>query len=1024
MEFINLYIQSEYSILNSTVKINESLFTKLNNDHLTACAICDSSAMHGVIKFYSLCKSHNIKPIIGLRLSIKSEYNYENNILLYAMNYEGYVNLMKLSTLAKTKKVISFNELHKQSEGVLCILPASECEVCKLLLSSRMDAFIKEFDKYRNIYSELYIGLDLQGPNKKDIIDEFYSLKDMFDFSFVGLHRVNYMSEDEYEAFKLLRCVDLNCNEYTPINNEDFWVYLNQQDLNWEFQKYPELIANTQIISNKCNLEIEFGKYKLPKYSYEIEDSQKYLQSLCMFGLKRRLEKKNIKDGVEKYINRLNHELKVINKMGFNDYFLIVYDFIKWAKKNNILVGPGRGSGPSSLVSYTLGITEIDPIEYNLLFERFLNEERVTMPDIDTDFPDNRRDEVIKYVGEKYGKLKVAHITTFGTYGPKGALRDIARVKKIPDLFINELLKIVNNFPSIKDCEDNDMFKRLISENRNLKEAVELTKVLEGIPRNISTHAAGVIMTEEELFNYTPLQNGMNGLYQTQYEASDLEKLGLLKMDFLGIRNLSIIDEVLQEIKRNEGIEIDINNIPLDDEKTYQLISQGETEGIFQLESGGMRNVLTKLKPSNILDVANVNALYRPGPMEMIPEFIECKFGRKKVTYLHNDLKEILAPTYGVIVFQEQIMLIAQKFAGYSLGEADVLRRAVSKKKKEVLEFERAKFVQKSTSLGYRSEDANHIYDYIVKFANYGFNKSHAVVYSILAYQMAYLKTHYYKYFMANMMSSSINSVSLMRTYIANCKKKGIIVLPPSINYSSNRFESFKRKNRENKDVDVIYYPLQGINNVGGVIVHDLINERNTSGSFKNYEDFVSRTKNIINKRVLSSLVHSGCLDDFGLTRKTMVEKYDDVLMRGDYGLLKDHLADIEYSNEEYSFDEISKLEFEALGLNIKFNIFLKYGSYKNKYKAIDISQLKNGVSSNLLCSVRRIKTIKTKKGEDMAFIELFDGTDFIDAIAFPKTFDRIKRIVAENGVYIFSGSLELRNDKKQVILENAFIIR
>ena len=1020
MEFVNLYIQSEYTLLSSTVKLNNDFGKILSQDAVTSCAICDTNSMYGAIKFYNLCKAHNIKPIIGLKLNLKNNYSYDNNVLLYAKDNTGYVNLMKLSSYAKTNKVVTIEDLSKYSQGVLCILPASESEACKLFLSGKYDSFTKEYNKY-SMFEDLYIGLDLQGVSKYSEVEEFYSKKTMFNFSFVGLHRVNYMSDEEFDAFKLLRCVDLNSNSYTPINNEEFWGYCHQNELLNEFRKYPELISATKEIANKCNVEIEFGKYKLPKYSNEITDTKKYLHDLCVFGLKRRLEKTGNLDKTNMYLARLNKELNVINKMGFNDYFLIVYDFIKWSKKNGILVGPGRGSGPSSLACYCLGITEIDPIKYDLLFERFLSEERITMPDIDTDFPDNKRDEVIKYVFNRYGAMKVAHISTFGTYGPKGALRDIARVKKIPDLFINELLKIVNNFSSIKDVEENDMFIRLINENSNLKEAVKLAKIIEGIPRNISTHAAGVIMTEEDLVNYTPLQPGMNGLYQTQYEASDLEKLGLLKMDFLGIRNLSIIDEVIEEIKRNENIVIDVNKIPLDDKKTFELISRGETEGIFQFESGGMRNVLTKYKPDNILHLAYVNALYRPGPMEMIPEFIECKFGRKNVSYLHNDLKEILAPTYGVIVFQEQIMLIAQKFAGYTLGEADILRRAVSKKKKEVLERERIKFVEKSGLLGYDSKVSNHIYDYIVKFANYGFNKSHAVVYSILGYQMAYLKTHYYKYFMANMMSSSINSVNLMRLYISSCKKHGIATLPPSINYSTNRFETYKRKNRSGQEVDVIYYPLIGINNVGGVIVKDILEERMENGLFKDFEDFVSRTKKIVNKRVATYLIYSGALDDFGLTRKAMVDKYEEVLMRSDYGILKDQLNEIEYPTEEYAFDEISNYELDALGLNIKYNFLLKYASVKKKYNCLNISELKVSSRSNILCVIRRLKTIKTKNNDEMAFLELGDGENIVDGVIFPKVYQNIKQVLRENEVYVLKGSLEVRNDKKQVIIENAF---
>lgn len=1023
MEFVNLYIQTEYSILNSTIKLKK-LVSKLCEEKISACAICDTNSMYGTIKFYSLCKENKIKPIIGLKLEIKAKYNYVNFVLLYAKNNAGYINLMRLSSVIKTNKQISLEQLKSYSQGVLAVLPAAENEACLLFSNGRIAEFKQEYTLYAEMFDDLYIGLDLQGASKHSLIKEFYSYKEQFNLNFTALHRANYMYDDEFEAFKLLRCVDLNCNEYNCCYNEEFWNYSSQSDLFKEFQKYPELISATNEIANKCSLEIEFGRYKLPRYSQDILDTKKYLQELCLYGLKKRLEITGKQGESKKYLQRLMYELNVINKMGFNDYFLIVYDFIKWSKKNNILVGPGRGSGPSSLVSYSLGITEVDPLEYNLLFERFLSEERVTMPDIDTDFPDTKRDKVIKYVYEKYGFKKVAHITTFGTYGPKGAIRDIARVKKIPDLFVNELIKRVDGKLSIAECENDEMFVRLIHENKNLEEVIQITKIIEGIPRNISTHAAGIVITGEDLVNYTPLQLGMNGIYQTQYEAGDLEKLGLLKMDFLGIRNLSIIEEVLNEISLSEHINIDINKIPLDDKLTFDLISKGETDGIFQFESNGMKNVLTKFKPNSILDLANVNALYRPGPMEMIPEFLEGKFKRKEVVYLHDDLKEILAPTYGVIVFQEQIMLIAQKFAGYTLGEADILRRAVSKKKREVLERERIKFVDKSVKLGYDKSLSNRIYDYIVKFADYGFNKSHAVVYSLLAYQMAYLKAHYYKYFMANMMGSSINSTNLMKRYIVNCKKNNIVILPPSINYSSDKFDAYKRKSKSGKEMDVIYYSLTGINNVGNVIVKDLLQERNDNGLFVSFEDFIHRTKKIINKRAFSYLVYSGSLDDFNLTRKSMIENYDSILMREDFGIPLDKLNEVTFSQEEYSYDEMARLEFEALGLNIKFNFFLKYASDKHKYHAVNICNMPIGRKCNVLCLVKRIKVIKTKKNEEMAFIEITDGDDIIEGVIFPKCYSLVKNILKIDSVYVLNGSLEERNDNKQIIVENAYIIR
>ena len=1010
MEFINLYVQTEYSLLNSTIRLKD-LISKAVNDGSTSLAICDNNAMYGAIKFYSLCHDNNIKPIIGLRLSLASMYNYSNYILLYAMNNQGYINLMKLSTVSKTSNHVDMDILSKYNDGLICVIPGLENELIKIFKHERYDEFSILLSQYQRIYPNLFIGLSLQGVGKHYLVEKLMSCKKKYNLKLVGLHRANFLNDSDFEAYKLVKSVDMNNTVYNPTEEEFFYNYISNTEALREFNKYPELIENTKVISDLCNVSIEFGVHKLPKYDINIADSGKYLKDLCLYGLKRRLENKNCDH--KQYINRLFNELEVISQTGFNDYFLIVYDFVKYAKKNNILVGPGRGSGPSSLVSYSLGITEVDPLEYALLFERFLNTQRITMPDIDTDFPDNRRDEVIKYVGQKYGVNKVAHISTFGTYGPKSAIRDIARIKNIPDLFVNEILKYIpNSKMSIEDCFKNEQFVRLIDGNSNLKEAVEIAKVLEGIPRNISTHAAGVVMTEEDLVNYTPLQKGMNGLYQTQYEAGDLEKLGLLKIDFLGIRNLSIINEVLNEIYINENKKIDISKIPLNDEKVFELIRSGDTDGIFQLESAGMRSVLVRLKTNSLQDIIYATSLFRPGPMEMIPTFIARKLGKEKVTYVHNDLKPILESTYGIIVFQEQIMLIAQKFAGYSLGEADILRRAVSKKKREVLERERERFVSSSIKQGYDSKTSNTIYDYIVKFANYGFNKSHAVVYSIISYQMAYLKVHYYKYFMANLMSNSLGSPSLVKTYINNCLKQNIEVVPPSINYSTKQCRVYN---------DKIYYPLIGISNIGGVIVNDLLKERETNGLYQDYFDFVSRTKKIINGRILASLVNGGALDEFGLTRKTMISQYNNVLLRSDYQMLKDEFTDFDFSSEEYSFDEMTSKEHEALGFNLKYNLLSKYDDYKHKMQLPNINNLSINKNYRLLGIIKRINEIQTKKGDLMAFLEIYDETGELDVVVFPQIYGKYKQSFQTKSVYLFEGMVEVRNDKKQLVLENVF---
>src|SRR5690554_2406603 len=717
MSFCNLYIQTEYSMLNSAIPIKK-LVAHAKALNMKSLAITDDN-MHGVIKFYQECIKKGIKPIIGLRLKIK-ENDY---LLLYAETYLGYQNLLSLATVQALKEEVSLETLKKHHYDVISVIPSVESEVTKTFLSGDTVASLNLLNLYKEIYQDdLYFGLDLQTNSMKANIDNLISFANKANVKAVAINKTNYLKPEDMTLYKIIKCIGLGINNYTHTEKELNSAFLKNVDI---FKDYPELIKNTERIAEKCNLEITFGKLHLPKY--DNENSNKFLSDLCKVGLNKRLV--NRKVNVKKYRDRLLHELDIIQKMGFSDYFLIVYDYVKYAKQHNIIVGPGRGSAPSSLVSYSLGITDIDPIEYNLLFERFLNPERLTMPDIDVDFPDNKRDQVIKYMKDRHGLMRVAHISTFGTFGPRMALRDVARVKGFSNKKLDIIIKLVpsTGISLTKLMKTNKDIAKMIADDEEVKQLFSLAAKLEGIPRHLSTHAAGIIMADQDLIAYTPLQKGINGLYQTQYEARDLEALGLVKMDILGLRNLTIIQEVLDSIKNRTGKQLNLNDIPLDDKPVYEMIARGDTDGLFQLESQGMRNVLRNLKTSSFMDIVNANALYRPGPMEMIPSFVARKFNKEPVTYLHPDLEEILKPTYGTIVFQEQIMLIAEKFAGYSLGMADILRRAVSKKDQALIEKERERFVENAVKKGYTSKISNEIYDYIAKFANYGFNKSHSV---------------------------------------------------------------------------------------------------------------------------------------------------------------------------------------------------------------------------------------------------------------------------------------------------------
>ena len=1009
MQFVNLYLESEYTLLGSSIKLDE-LMSFATENSINTLAITDLDNMHGVIKFYQKCKKNNIKPIIGLHLSLESVYNYYNSILLYAKNNKGYQDLLKLSTIRKLNKSLYIKDILQYLNDLVVVIPSDEHE----LIKAYKEGSLEKLDEIVNVYKgipDLYIGVDMQTVESRYAADGLISYFSNKNFKFVGINKTNYINKNDFEVYKILKCVSENIKNYNQTEKEQNLFYILPDKAKDLFRKYPELISNTLEISEKCNVSIEFGKYKMPIYDKSINTAS-FLKDLAYIGLKKRLTN-NLIDVKEyqKYIDRLEYELSIIDKMGFNDYFLIVYDFIKYAKKEKILVGPGRGSAPSSLVSYSLGITELDPLKYNLLFERFLNPERISMPDIDTDFPDNERSKVIEYMGKRYGKMRVAHICTFGTYGPRLAVRDVARVLDLKSSYLDEILKQIDNADSmISVLNNNPIYRRMYDENDDIKYITDVVIKMENLPRNTSVHAAGIIMADSDLVNYTPLNEGIDGLYETQFEAGDLESLGLVKIDFLGLKNLTIIDKVIKQTNKN----INIYKIPLNDKLTYEMLASGNTYGVFQLESSGMKNTLVKLKTSEFDDIVNALALYRPGPMEMIPSFINRKFGLEKINYLHNDLVDILKPTYGIIVYQEQILLIANKFAGYTLGEADVLRRAVSKKKMDVLESEREKFVKGAYNKGYDNKLANQIFDYILKFANYGFNKSHSVAYSLVSYQMAYLKTHFFKEFMAVMMSDKVGSLSLIKSYIIECNKKNIKVLPPSINHSSIEFVV---------DENDIYYSLLGINGLGEVIARSIILERNQNGLYTGYDDFIARTKNILNKKHVEGLICSGALDEFNIPRKAMMDSYDQSLQIANLGpMFKEHLSLHVFGDEEYTFEEISRLELQALGFNLKYDILRRYDSVKRKYKTIDISTIQsNNLYVNktpyIIFIIKRIKEITTKNGDLMAFLSIYDSTGELECVIFPKLYNDENINLTIGMVYIGEVKIEKRNDNLQGII-------
>lgn len=1024
MDFINLYVQTEYSILSSAISLDR-LFSYAKDNNLSTLAICDND-LYGAYKFYKRCLKENIKPLIGMCLNLNYKdassdaSKAKDNLLLYAYNYEGYVNLCKLASI---KQVDGFGEdkyavLSKHSRGLIAIAPGMESAI--VASYSRIGdnrEFIDNVLFMNGIFDYFYIGMMLQTALDKELFSGLYVLCKANNIKIVALHKSSFIDNSEIETYKTIKLISLisaGAKEYECSERENNSFYLDSELASRLFSNYPDLIDQTGEIASICNLQMDNNGYHFPKYHLvdgSVVDAKSYLADLAKVGLNKRLA--NQKDKLNKadiYKNRLLYELDVISKMGFCDYFLIVYDYVRYAKMNNILVGPGRGSGAGSLVSYSLGITNTDPIEYDLLFERFLNPERVTMPDIDVDFPDDARDQIYAYLISRYGKEKVAHIGTFGTFKPRSAIRDVAKVLGIKDNTINIISDYIPqyNSPSLDSIANGVVdIKKMISSNQDIAKLFKLASQIENMPRNVSTHASGIVIGDIDLVSYTPLAKGLNGIYQTQYEASDIEDIGLVKMDILSLSNLNTISKIINDVKSKTGIAIDINKIDYNDQKVFSLMASGDTDGIFQFESAGMRKLLRDLKVSCLEDMIIANAIYRPGPQEMIPTFIKRKEG-EKYKGIDSSIDDILASTYGIIIFQEQIMLIAQRYANFSLGQADLLRRAVSKKKSDELAKMRNLFVSGAINNNHSLEDANKIYDYIVKFGDYGFNRSHAAVYSIVAYQMAYLKTHFYPFFMSSLMETSLADKDKMEKYIASLKKNRYNILPPDINVSSTTFEVVDKN---------LYYPLQGVKGISLGVAKEIINNRN-NGSYYSYDDFVLRTKDILNKRMVNSLAASGAFDSLGITRKVAIEEYDNIIARSIYNkAIGDKLMLSTYGEDEYDLDKTCELEKEALGFNLKYDEFMQYNDYARRYHAIKLIDMKLG-SNLVIAKVDYISEYNSKRGL-MAFLKIRDSSLSQDITIFSSEYDRFRSMIFAGNVYLFEVVVNKKDDKLMYHLTN-----
>lgn len=960
-----LEVKTSYSILSSLNRIDK-LTEKASELGYFSLAITDTNNMFGVYEFYLSCKKNNIKPIIGMKVVTDND-----KFILLAKNNDGYSNLIKLSTIISERN-IELDDLIRYKDNLIVIMPYNNYN-----------------EKIVNIYDEYFTGYNNM-DDRVNITDNPVFISD-----------VSYLDKDDYKYLdylimirddKKLGEVELNTYRGKHLINQD------------EFDIITDDIVqkNMKYIVDNCNVTLECQDELLPVYDENI-DEYEFLKNLCYKGINKRLNG-NVTD---EYKNRLDYELDVINKMGFCNYFLVVWDYVKYAKFNNILVGPGRGSAAGSLVSYSIGITDVDPIRYDLLFERFLNPERVTMPDIDIDFDSEKRSEVVDYVTEKYGDKKVCGIITFNTLGAKQVVRDLGRCMDISLPIIDDIAKSITT----KDLKDSyvpgSKFYRLINSNDTYKRLYKCALKLEGLPRHISVHAAGIVMSNTDIDNVIPLYKNQLGMYTTAFSKDYLEPLGLLKMDFLGLDNLTLISNVIEEIREKEGINISFDRIPLDDKKTLKVFYEVDTDGIFQFESPGMKRFLRKLKVNSFDDIVLALALYRPGPMDNIDNFIARREGREKIDYIHSDLEDILKPTYGIIVYQEQIMQIVRKLAGYSYGEADILRRAMSKKKENIILKERPKFIKGAIDNGYSEEIANRVYDLILKFANYGFNKSHSVAYAIVAYKMAFIKTYFLKYFICALLTNVIGNEEKTNIYINRARRSGIKILCPDVNKSNLKYYT---------EGNSIRCPLSIIRNVGTAVSNDIIRERE-KGLFTDYCDFVLRMQGTgVNRKVLTGLIESGSIS-FGYNKRTLIENLDNVInyadIAKDAGLIEIEKPYIE-EYEEYSKNELINMELRTIGFYLTEHPVSKYRD-KSEVNSSNITEYFDR-NVKIVVMISNIKETMTKNNDVMAFVLGSDEYGNIDFTIFPNTYMKFNKI-NKGDVIEVTGRVERRFDKYQVIV-------
>ncbi len=1062
MKFTHLHVHTHYSLLDGLPKIDD-LLNYVKNLGMDSVAITDHGVMYGVIEFYQKAKKAGIKPIIGEEFYIAKEEmeqkrpnidNEKYHLILLAKNFTGYQNLVKLTTKAWLegfyyKPRIDEKTLKEHSEGLICLSACLQGKIPRLVLAGKLEEAEKLALKYQEIFGKDNFYLELQHhphiPEQQKANNALILLSKKLNIPLVATNDVHYLKKDDAEAQDILMLVntgaDPNDPERLTMSSDDFSLK-SPEEMMKDFESTPDSITNTQKIVDSCNLEIDLYKTNLPYFKVPNgKTPDEYLKELCLEGLKKR-NLANIKKAKE----RLEYELSVIKQTGFASYFLIVADFVNWAKNNGIVVGPGRGSASGSLVSYLLNITDIDPLKYNLLFERFLNPERAAgLPDIDLDFADARRDEVIDYVAKKYGRNNVSQIITFGTMAARQVIRDVGRALGYNYTYCDRIAKMIPLFATLEQTINQvSEFKQIYHTDPKAKKMIDIGKKLEGVARHASTHACGVVISNTPLSDLIPLQHASQNdqTVITQYDMYGIESLGLLKMDFLGLKNLTIIEDTLKLIKKFHNVEIDISRLPLDDEKTYQLLQEGKTTGLFQLESEGFKRYLKELKPNEFEDIIAMVALYRPGPIEFIPEYIARKHGKKKIKYLHPKLEPILKDTYGICIYQEQLMQIAQQLAGFTLGEADVLRKAVGKKIKSLLEEQKEKLINGMVKNGIPQKTAIEIWNWVLPFARYGFNKSHSAAYAMIAYETAYLKTHYPLEFMAALMNSEQKNIDKLKVLLEEARKMGIKVLPPDINESLAKFTIVRPSNKSSKtDEKTIRFGLAAIKNVGHNVVEQIVEERKKRGPYSSIENFIERMpSSVLNKKSMESLIKAGSFDTIEERGKLLLnlEKLLDFARdsqrkkaNGDGSLFtmfskntkKPGIGSLRLNNPESPASKNEKIiwEKELLGMFVSSHPMEGIqGKIKNILRIEEIQPEMTGRIIKIAGVISKIQKITTKSGNPMLFLEIEDLSAKIEALVFPNVLEQNPFLFQENKILEIKGRVSDKDGTPKIICEKA----